>query len=829
MLTAFPLARRDVRNILILSVLSLLFYTPAIIAVVRGDWPFTDDAPGLFAPWHAFAAQNLRAGIWPFWNPHLFAGSIFMANGQSGVLYAPNLLYLFLSPRSGLLWDALFHQFVLIGGAYFLGRALNLRRSSCVFLGLTMGLGASVSAHVYAGHDTWHAARAWMPWQLWALHSFAQNQRQTDSETSQRPGMRYAWLLGAFFAIQVAAGYPPLVLLSAALCAAYVIARTLIQWRKIANRNGLIWPRSWPRALAIAGLVAAGLCAIILLPLREASSLSVHGSGIEWSQAVMLSGSWKSFVRLLMPDLFGGNNLLEWSIVYGAHEEAAAIGILPFFLAMGAPWWTRRYPNYQRASWWLLALMVGACAMALGENTPLYRLAYENLGLIRQLRVPVRWVEVWYLAASVAAALSFDAWYRTASTCRDFRRDHRVLAGLLVLLMIAVVGAAWWLWQRPVDGNFWRIYVQPFALYRTDADRASYAQLLRDTALQQCAWTLVLCVLGLVFCLRGVRGQWTRQSWRLAILIWVTMDLGLVFIVGERTWQPGAGSQWPASMIARYRPGQRWDTNADWRTVNNAVRRNIDLLNGYDALNSKNFWQFVRAVEGRNDIWTDMYQPSHRGPVLRVAGVTHTLIYTPALRNWKPTATMRLVASDNGWQLWQHDSVWPRFYLTRRILRATPERIQKELQVLAASANPKNDDYPVLLENSVKLPFLSENQNAAPGRVLKWQRSTNTITLNVQSRAPAVLSIADAYAPGWRVWVNGRETALLKANAMFKAVVVPAGNSRVHLVYAPQTFRLGAFLSLCALAACSGALVVYFLSRRATKDTEKIFTSPRPL
>ena len=819
-------SRRNARNILVLCVLSLLFYAPAIIAVACGDWPFTDDAAGLFAPWHAFATQNLRAGVWPLWNPHLFAGLPFMANGQSGVLYAPNLIYLFLSPRSGLLCDALWHQFILVAGAYFLGRTIGLRRTSCVLLGLTMGLGASVAAHIYTGHMSWHAARAWLPWQLWALHSYAKSQRNVRSGQ-----MRYAWLLGAFFALQVAAGYPPLVIVGAGLCACYVIARSLLNWR----HRGALWPRNWPRALAIAIVIAAGLCASILLPLREASALSVHGSGIDWYDAVLLSGSWKSFVRLLLPELFGSTSALQWSMPYGAHEEAAAIGLLPFLLAMSAPWWTRRMPNNQRATWWLLALMLAAALMALGQNAPFYRVAYEHLGLIRQLRVPVRWLEIWYLAASVAAALSFDAWYRTAgtcnaenaqlspdssaSTCSLFAREHRVLAAGLALVMTLVAGAGLWFWLRPVDGEFWRVTVQVLAAARGQEDRVGNARFLRDTALLQCGWTLLLCALGLLFCWRGARAQWKLSHWRIAILLWVAADLGLVFLSSERTWRPGEGSQWPTSLVARYQTGQRWDTNVDWRTVNSAMTHNIDIFNGYDALNSKAFWQLVRAVEKR-DFWMDMYQPTHRGPALAIASVTHTLIYASALEHWKPNAHMKLIAQDGGWQLWQHDNSWPRYYLTRHILRAAPAQTENALQVLAARANPANGDYPVLLSDSVTLPFAADNQNSAPGRVLQWQRGTNHLNLQIESHAPAMLSIGEAYFPGWHVWVNGREQQLLQANAMFQAVAVPRGHSRVQLVYAPQSFRLGAFMSLCALAACGAALMAFVGGRKKNTNTK---------
>ena len=822
-------ARRNARNLLILCVLSLFFYAPAIIAVARGDWPFSDDAPALFGPWHQFAAQKLQAGVWPLWNAHLFAGLPFMANGQSGVLYAPNMIYLLWPINGALLVDALLHQWLLLCGAYFLGRALELRRASCVFLGLALGLGAAVASHLYSGHMTWHAARAWLPWILWALHSYAHTGRA-----------RFAWLLGGLFACQVFAGYPPLVLLSAALCVAYVVARTAINWR--ARRGGALWPSNWPRALAIAIVVAGGLSAIVLLPLREASALSVHGSDLKWKEAVQLSGSWRSLVRLLLPDLFGGTERLQWSVLFGAHEETAAIGLMPFLLALGAPYWTRNFPRYRRLSWWLLALMLGAVLMAMGYHTPLYRLAFEHSGLMRQLRIPVRWLEVWYYAAAVASALAFDAWYRTASTCQAWEskdadrasayralvRDHRLLAAGLIAVMIGATGAALWLGSRGADSEFWRFTVQKNWVHLTPPQRTTYASNLRDTALLQCGWTLLLCAIGLMFCWRGARtmsntatnaanragGNWSARQWSVAALLWLSMDLGTMFITGQHTFHPDHSNQLPPTLLAHYRPGQRWDTNINWTALNAVMTHNLYLINGYDPLNTRVFWQFARAVEGR-DFWNDTYQPKQRGPVLNVAAVTHTLVYAPALLyQWKPNAHMKLIAQDGEWQLWQHDKPWPRYYLTRHVLRAAPDQTENALQVLAARAEPSNDDYPILLPDSATLPFAADNQKSAPGRVLQWQRGTNYLNLQIESRAPAILSVGEAYFPGWHVWVDGREQPLLQANAMFQAVAVPRGKSRVQLVYAPQSFRLGAFLSLCALAACGAAAMAFVGGRR---------------
>ena len=55
--------------------------------------PLMWDGMGEFYPWRLFAAESLRAGWIPLWNPHQFCGTPFVANSQSAVFYPLNLLF----------------------------------------------------------------------------------------------------------------------------------------------------------------------------------------------------------------------------------------------------------------------------------------------------------------------------------------------------------------------------------------------------------------------------------------------------------------------------------------------------------------------------------------------------------------------------------------------------------------------------------------------------------------------------------------------------------------------------------------------------------------
>jgi uncharacterized membrane protein YfhO len=60
--------------------------------------------------------------------------------------------------------------------------------------------------------------------------------------------------------------------------------------------------------------------------------------------------------------------------------------------------------------------------------------------------------------------------------------------------------------------------------------------------------------------------------------------------------------------------------------------------------------------------------------------------------------------------------------------------------------------------------------------------------------------MADAYAEGWSARVNGQPVPILPANYGFRAVVVPAGDTRVELSYLPPGLATGGIISLICLA-----------------------------
>lgn len=57
--------------------------------------------------WKQFTMESLRGGEIPLWNPYLFAGAPFLANGQHSMLYPFSVLFLLLPLAKAYGWFAL--------------------------------------------------------------------------------------------------------------------------------------------------------------------------------------------------------------------------------------------------------------------------------------------------------------------------------------------------------------------------------------------------------------------------------------------------------------------------------------------------------------------------------------------------------------------------------------------------------------------------------------------------------------------------------------------------------------------------------------------------
>jgi hypothetical protein len=147
---------------------------------------------------------------------------------------------------------------------------------------------------------------------------------------------------------------------------------------------------------------------------------------------------------------------------------------------------------------------------------------------------------------------------------------------------------------------------------------------------------------------------------------------------------------------------------------------------------------------------------------------------------------------------------------TYRVTRAEPEPARPE-QALARLTAP---DFDVRSSALLDLPpetLLRTDADAGDiGASVVERDEPEHQVVRTRGERPAALVLTDAYFPGWEATVDGAPAPILRANTVFRAVAVPAGEHVVEMRYRPRPFRLGVALSLGTLvagAACAAALV----------------------
>jgi hypothetical protein len=175
----------------------------------------------------------------------------------------------------------------------------------------------------------------------------------------------------------------------------------------------------------------------------------------------------------------------------------------------------------------------------------------------------------------------------------------------------------------------------------------------------------------------------------------------------------------------------------------------------------------------------------------------------------RPPDDWRRVAEGDGLRLWENPRPLPRAFAPRRILRANDPA--RELAELAAVTDFGERG---VVEDSAASDW-ADNGRAS---VSIARYAPAELELDVDAESEAVVGTSVTAWPGWVAYdaVSGRRVPVSIYNHAFLGLRVPRGHARVRLRYAPESFRIGAAVSLLTLASCCAVL---WRSRRSADET----------
>lgn len=352
---------------LVLAVL-VFYWTPLTSPNASIQW----DAVDVHYSPQKYFADRVRAGRLPFWTPYVHCGFPFLADPQVGAWYPLNWPFFLagITPRTIELELAL-HALLAGAGAYLL--ALRLLGSRPAALGAAMLYAFSGYFAGHSSHLGMFQAAACFPWVLLAfLRSLACRR------------LLYAALTGAAAGMMGLAGHFQTALYG-------IAALTILATVRIARK-----PREWRGAvvaLAVAGVVAGLLAAVVIVPGLELTGESVRAL-LDTSASSDGALQPRALGTLVYPNLFGA---LEGDYTGPSditqHYFYAGFLLLPL-AALGL-----KDRRVRPAALVLLGLAVW---YGFGPGAGLYRIVHLLPGF-RSIRHPVN---VWFVAALALALLA---------------------------------------------------------------------------------------------------------------------------------------------------------------------------------------------------------------------------------------------------------------------------------------------------------------------------------------------------------------------------------------------------------------------------------------
>ena len=392
------------------------------LAVVIFFWPVLSgrawlpkgggDSVSFVFPMYRFAADSLRSGVVPFWNPHQYAGTPFLADNQSGLFYPFNLLLFLLWPNFS--YSAI--ELLVIWHFFFAGAAmyacLRLMRPDAPIgrPAATLGAIAFMFSDVFITHIgnlNLIAVAAWLPLAFLGLH------RAIRAGTA---GNRVAWAVGggAALGIGTLAGHGQMTFLIALFLGSYALYQTII--------NRQMWGLP---LLAILGIFAIALAGISLFPAAETLRHTLRAE-FDYERSTNYALPMRALAGLVAPDFYGRNASFwgDWLRV-----EVGYAGILTLILAAAAIVWR---PN--RQTFFFVTAGLFFLLLALGPATPVYPFLAQLLPAI-PFQVPARFVLLSNFCLAVLAALGLDALSSAESLSK---RRTRVFLGVVALAAVAI-------------------------------------------------------------------------------------------------------------------------------------------------------------------------------------------------------------------------------------------------------------------------------------------------------------------------------------------------------------------------------------------------------
>jgi hypothetical protein len=92
--------------------------------------------------------------------------------------------------------------------------------------------------------------------------------------------------------------------------------------------------------------------------------------------------------------------------------------------------------------------------------------------------------------------------------------------------------------------------------------------------------------------------------------------------------------------------------------------------------------------------------------------------------------------------------------------------------------------------------FGAKNISADNGSIFLTEYAPNRLRYSSSSSTPSIAIFSEIYYPaGWKAYIDGVETPIMRADYALRSIVLPEGEHNIEMVFSPDSFKIGANIS----------------------------------
>ncbi len=702
-------------------------------------------------PWRTLVTNELKAGKIPLWNPYNFSGTPILANFQSAVFYPLNVLYLLVPQATSWTLLVILQSYLALLFTYGYIRTLSGSKLTSWFGAITYTF--SLFSTVWIEYNTIGQVMIWLPLSLFAIEHITKKENRN-------------WIIVLVFS-QVSAllaGHPQL--------AAYMIFFTFFYaWFRT---------RQIIKFVFLSTVLAIGISAVQIIPGIELSLYAARSAHdfLFIFQKILIQP--QQILMAIVPNLFGHPATRTYWPADTFVGKATYIGIIPlFFLLAAFRLKTQIIKFFSIAALFILILMTA--------NPITFFLYKLNIPLFSSSS-PTLMGFLFAYCLAILASLGLDAWIKEKHSVQKLA--HRSLTVLIFFILI-------WISFK-------------FSPHAATAQKA----ILYSFGLA------MMTLMGFVLAI-------THRKLMIAVLSALLLIHAADLFVQFQKFNPfvPVSFVFPPAPLFTYLE-KNTDINRFWGygsasiEANFATQYRLFSPDGYDPLYPKRYGEFIGlshdgkfspsfTTQTRSDATIapgygekDFATNPYRLRMLNILGVKYILdrVENNSTSQTFPPNKFTQIYNQDGWKILENLQTEP------RILFASEYKVFKnnsefEKLFFNDAFDPKKT---ILLEETlpgeIKQPIVADTVS-----VNRYE--SNEILVSTKADGARLLFFSDTYYPGWKAFIDNKETKIYRADYAFRALYIPEGTHEVLFLYEPNSFRLGIIISSASIIL---ALIAFF-------------------